>query len=172
MRVETLDIKFSVAAIGPPVYAYQFRVVKAGQNIWVELVSSYVTTKTISSILYFLWLVAYFLLNFCFAQLVLLKRFTNQGGNEMLVRYMGLSSDAELEEIKSAYRRLSKLYHPDTTQLPLEIAAQKFMRLKVSVHLLHTPLHTQTLLNTLMPEMLQVNDSTMLESRAGCVWYP
>ncbi|XP_024398014.1 NAD(P)H-quinone oxidoreductase subunit T, chloroplastic [Physcomitrium patens] len=45
-------------------------------------------------------------------------------------RYMGLSSDAELEEIKSAYRRLSKLYHPDTTQLPLEIAAQKFMRLK------------------------------------------
>ncbi|KAG0575551.1 hypothetical protein KC19_5G012100 [Ceratodon purpureus] len=45
-------------------------------------------------------------------------------------RYLGVSSNAELEEIKSAYRRLSKLYHPDSTQLPLEIAAQKFMRLK------------------------------------------
>ncbi|KAG0575552.1 hypothetical protein M758_5G013800 [Ceratodon purpureus] len=48
----------------------------------------------------------------------------------MLCRYLGVSSNAELEEIKSAYRRLSKLYHPDSTQLPLEIAAQKFMRLK------------------------------------------
>ncbi|KAG0577037.1 hypothetical protein KC19_5G126700 [Ceratodon purpureus] len=47
--------------------------------------------------------------------------------------YLGVSSNAELEEIKSAYRRLSKLYHPDSTQLPLEIAAQKFMRLKVSL---------------------------------------
>lgn len=45
-------------------------------------------------------------------------------------RYMGVSPYSELEEIKAAYRRLSKLYHPDTTQLPLEIAAQKFMRLK------------------------------------------
>lgn len=49
----------------------------------------------------------------------------------MLCRYMGISADAEVEEIKFAYRRLSKLYHPDSTQLPLEIAAQKFMRLKV-----------------------------------------
>lgn len=56
----------------------------------------------------------------------------------MLCRYMGISSDAELEEIKSAYRRLSKQYHPDSTQLPLEIAAQKFMRLKVRLfHMLY-----------------------------------
>jgi curved DNA-binding protein CbpA len=53
----------------------------------------------------------------------------------MLCRYMGVSPYSELEEIKAAYRRLSKLYHPDTTQLPLEIAAQKFMRLKVSLQL-------------------------------------
>jgi hypothetical protein len=47
-------------------------------------------------------------------------------------RYLGVSADAELEEIKAAYRRLSKEYHPDSTSLPLEVAAEKFLRLKVS----------------------------------------
>ncbi|KAL3679458.1 hypothetical protein R1sor_022414 [Riccia sorocarpa] len=45
-------------------------------------------------------------------------------------RYLGLTPDADTEEIKAAYRKLSKTYHPDTTSLPLEIAAQKFVRLK------------------------------------------
>ncbi|KAL2649918.1 hypothetical protein R1flu_018046 [Riccia fluitans] len=45
-------------------------------------------------------------------------------------RYLGLTPDADVEEIKTAYRKLSKTYHPDTTSLPLEIAAQKFVRLK------------------------------------------
>ncbi len=49
-----------------------------------------------------------------------------------LCRYLGVSADAELEEIKAAYRRLSKEYHPDSTSLPLEVAAEKFLRLKVS----------------------------------------
>jgi hypothetical protein len=44
--------------------------------------------------------------------------------------YLGVSADAELEEIKAAYRRLSKEYHPDSTSLPLEVAAEKFLRLK------------------------------------------
>ena len=46
---------------------------------------------------------------------------------------MGISADAEIEDIKAAYRRLSKQYHPDTTSLPIEIAAQKFIQLKVRV---------------------------------------
>lgn len=50
-----------------------------------------------------------------------------------LDRYMGISADAEIEDIKAAYRRLSKQYHPDTTSLPIEIAAQKFIQLKVRV---------------------------------------
>ncbi|KAL3682697.1 hypothetical protein R1sor_000719 [Riccia sorocarpa] len=45
-------------------------------------------------------------------------------------RYLGLTLNADTEEIKAAYRKLSKAYHPDMTSLPLEIAAQKFVRLK------------------------------------------
>ena len=35
-----------------------------------------------------------------------------------------------MEEIKAAYRRLSKEYHPDTTSLPLKAASDKFMKLR------------------------------------------
>lgn len=45
-------------------------------------------------------------------------------------RFLGVSTDADLEEIKSAYRRLSKEYHPDTTSLPLKTASDKFMKLR------------------------------------------
>lgn len=38
--------------------------------------------------------------------------------------------DADMEEIKGAYRRLSKEYHPDTTSLPLKAASEKFMKLR------------------------------------------
>ncbi|KAI9082967.1 hypothetical protein K1719_035110 [Acacia pycnantha] len=31
--------------------------------------------------------------------------------------FLGVSAEADLEEIKAAYRRLSKEYHPDTTSL-------------------------------------------------------
>lgn len=41
-----------------------------------------------------------------------------------------MTPDADAEEIKAAYRRLSKTYHPDTTSLPLELAAERFVRLK------------------------------------------
>ena len=33
------------------------------------------------------------------------------------------------EEIRRAYRELSKLYHPDTTQLPAGMATEKFQKL-------------------------------------------
>ncbi|KAL1196061.1 NAD(P)H-quinone oxidoreductase subunit T [Cardamine amara subsp. amara] len=45
-------------------------------------------------------------------------------------QFLGISTDADLEEIKSAYRRLSKEYHPDTTSLPLKTASEKFMKLR------------------------------------------
>lgn len=41
-----------------------------------------------------------------------------------------------MEEIKAAYRRLSKEYHPDTTSLPLKVASDKFMRLREIYHVL------------------------------------
>ncbi|KAM6570790.1 hypothetical protein CsatB_018775 [Cannabis sativa] len=45
-------------------------------------------------------------------------------------QFLGVSSEADLEEIKGAYRRLSKEYHPDTTALPLKAASEKFLRLR------------------------------------------
>uniref|UniRef100_A0A0F7H101 Chaperone DnaJ-domain superfamily protein n=1 Tax=California macrophylla TaxID=337344 RepID=A0A0F7H101_9ROSI len=45
-------------------------------------------------------------------------------------QFLGVSARADLEEIKAAYRRLSKEYHPDTTSLPLKAASEKFMKLR------------------------------------------
>ncbi|XWS34187.1 hypothetical protein CRYUN_Cryun21dG0019000 [Craigia yunnanensis] len=45
-------------------------------------------------------------------------------------QFLGVSVEADLEEIKAAYRRLSKEYHPDTTSLPLKAASEKFMKLR------------------------------------------
>ncbi|XP_057502811.1 NAD(P)H-quinone oxidoreductase subunit T, chloroplastic [Actinidia eriantha] len=45
-------------------------------------------------------------------------------------QFLGVSADADMEEIKAAYRRLSKEYHPDTTSLPLKAASDKFMQLR------------------------------------------
>ncbi|KAI6699181.1 hypothetical protein NL676_019300 [Syzygium grande] len=45
-------------------------------------------------------------------------------------QFLGISASADLEEIKAAYRRLSKEYHPDTTSLPLKTASDKFLKLR------------------------------------------
>lgn len=45
-------------------------------------------------------------------------------------QFLGISAKADLEEIKAAYRKLSKEYHPDTTSLPLKAASDKFMKLR------------------------------------------
>ncbi|XP_010530162.1 PREDICTED: NAD(P)H-quinone oxidoreductase subunit T, chloroplastic [Tarenaya hassleriana] len=45
-------------------------------------------------------------------------------------QFLGVNADADIEEIKAAYRRLSKEYHPDTTSLPLKTASDKFMKLR------------------------------------------
>ncbi|KAJ8763569.1 hypothetical protein K2173_002452 [Erythroxylum novogranatense] len=45
-------------------------------------------------------------------------------------QFLGVPVEADMEEIKAAYRRLSKEYHPDTTSLPLKAASDKFMKLR------------------------------------------
>lgn len=42
-------------------------------------------------------------------------------------------------EIRRAYRELSKRYHPDTTDLPLEVALEKFKRLNEAYATLSNP---------------------------------
>lgn len=42
---------------------------------------------------------------------------------------LGLHPSASAREIRQAYRDLSKLYHPDTTELPAAIATEKFRQL-------------------------------------------
>lgn len=54
----------------------------------------------------------------------------NKFGYNENFRFLGVSAEADLEEIKAAYRRLSKEYHPDTTSLPLKAASDKFMKLR------------------------------------------
>lgn len=50
--------------------------------------------------------------------------------------FLGVPPSADVEQIKAAYRKLSKLYHPDSTPLPLEMAAEKFLRLKKAYNIL------------------------------------
>lgn len=45
-------------------------------------------------------------------------------------RFLGISPDSDLEQVKVAFRKLSKEYHPDTTSLPLKAASEKFMKLR------------------------------------------
>ncbi|KAJ3671605.1 hypothetical protein LUZ60_007684 [Juncus effusus] len=51
-------------------------------------------------------------------------------------QFLGVPVEADMEEIKSAYRRLSKEYHPDTTTLPLKSASEKFIRLREAYNIL------------------------------------
>ncbi|CAI9778497.1 unnamed protein product [Fraxinus pennsylvanica] len=46
------------------------------------------------------------------------------------ISFLGVAANADFEEIKAAYPRLSKEYHPDTTELPLKAASEKFMKLQ------------------------------------------
>ncbi|KAI3884063.1 hypothetical protein MKX03_036027 [Papaver bracteatum] len=54
----------------------------------------------------------------------------NSASNDSHYQFLGISAEADLEEIRAAYRRLSKEYHPDTTLLPLKTASEKFMKLR------------------------------------------
>jgi len=54
----------------------------------------------------------------------------NNPSDESHYQFLGIAPGADIEEIKAAYRRLSKEYHPDTTKLPLKSASEKFIRLR------------------------------------------
>jgi preprotein translocase subunit Sec63 len=50
-----------------------------------------------------------------------------------------LPSTASAEELRQAFRSLSKRYHPDTTALPVAEAAQAFQRLQQAYAVLSDP---------------------------------
>lgn len=52
---------------------------------------------------------------------------------------LGLHPSASAQEIRQAYRDLSKLYHPDTTSLPSAIATNKFHELNEAYATLSSP---------------------------------
>ncbi|MGC1306773.1 MAG: J domain-containing protein [Phormidesmis sp.] len=52
---------------------------------------------------------------------------------------LGLKSNASVQEIRRAYRDLSKLYHPDTTELDSAIAIPKFQAINEAYATLSSP---------------------------------
>ncbi|HIK29561.1 MAG: J domain-containing protein [Oscillatoriaceae bacterium SKW80] len=52
---------------------------------------------------------------------------------------LGLHPSASESEIRRAYRELSKLYHPDTTKLPVDVATEKFRKLNEAYTTLSNP---------------------------------
>lgn len=52
---------------------------------------------------------------------------------------LGVHPSASVREIRQAYRDLSKVYHPDTTELPGEVATQKFQQLNEAYATLSNP---------------------------------
>ncbi|NEP15680.1 MAG: J domain-containing protein [Leptolyngbya sp. SIO4C1] len=52
---------------------------------------------------------------------------------------LGLKPNASVQQIRRAYRDLSKLYHPDTTELPGAIATRKFQILNEAYATLSSP---------------------------------
>ncbi|NJL22107.1 MAG: J domain-containing protein [Leptolyngbyaceae cyanobacterium SM1_3_5] len=52
---------------------------------------------------------------------------------------LGIHSAASTQQIRRAYRELSKLYHPDTTSLPPAIATAKFHQLNEAYAMLSSP---------------------------------
>ncbi|MEN9871305.1 MAG: hypothetical protein RLZZ171_2297, partial [Cyanobacteriota bacterium] len=52
---------------------------------------------------------------------------------------MGLHPSASNIVIRRSYRQLSKKYHPDTTQLPANVATAKFQQLNEAYAVLSSP---------------------------------
>ncbi len=52
---------------------------------------------------------------------------------------LGIHPTASVQEIRSAYRELSKRYHPDTTELAADVATAKFQQLNQAYAVLSSP---------------------------------
>ncbi|WP_448572626.1 J domain-containing protein [Trichothermofontia sp.] len=52
---------------------------------------------------------------------------------------LGVQPSASVQQIRQAYRRLSRQYHPDTTDLPAAIATEKFKQLNEAYATLSQP---------------------------------
>jgi DnaJ-class molecular chaperone len=52
---------------------------------------------------------------------------------------LGVEDDAPDEEIKSAFRRLAKKYHPDVTEDSRELAEEKFKEIAKAYEILSNP---------------------------------
>ena len=52
---------------------------------------------------------------------------------------LGVKPTASAQDIRRAYRELSKLYHPDTTELAAAIAVEKFQALNEAYGTLSNP---------------------------------
>lgn len=67
---------------------------------------------------------------------------TNNGSEDSPKNHyqlLGVKPTASPQDIRRAYRELSKLYHPDTTELSSEIATQKFQALNEAYAVLSNP---------------------------------
>lgn len=64
---------------------------------------------------------------------------TNRSSNPNHYTLLQVKPNASPQEIRRAYRDLSKLYHPDTTQLPPAIATEKFKILNDAYATLSNP---------------------------------
>lgn len=60
-------------------------------------------------------------------------------GSSNLYEILGLTPWANAQEIRAAYRDLSKLYHPDITKLPPEVALEKCKELNQAYAVLSNP---------------------------------
>ncbi|MCT0209377.1 MAG: molecular chaperone DnaJ [Cyanobium sp.] len=61
------------------------------------------------------------------------------GGGQTHYQLLRLSTTATAQELRLAFRTLSKLYHPDTTTLPAAEAEQQFQRLQTAYTTLSDP---------------------------------
>ncbi|CAA9578962.1 DnaJ protein [uncultured Synechococcales cyanobacterium] len=52
---------------------------------------------------------------------------------------LGLTPSASVQDIRRAYRDMSKRYHPDTTDLPSALATEKFQQLNAAYATLSSP---------------------------------
>ncbi|NJM96279.1 MAG: J domain-containing protein [Phormidesmis sp. RL_2_1] len=68
-----------------------------------------------------------------------LNGFNGQLNGPNYYELLGLKPNASVQDIRRAYRDLSKLYHPDTTQLESAIATVKFQALNEAYATLSSP---------------------------------